>query len=184
MERKFDIKIAKRLKALRAEHELSLDQLAQKSGISRATLSRLENAEVSPTAAALGKLAAVYKITMSQLMAWVEAEFAPLITNQDQQLWQDPETGFTRRMISPPAAALQAEMLECFLPKAQSIIYPHTPKQGLEHHIYMLNGALTLTVDDKKYNLEQGDSLRYQLFGASEFATSAKKSAKYILTII
>lgn len=184
MENNLGLKIARRLKTLRAAHELSLDQLAQKSGISRATLSRLENAEVSPTAAALGKLAAVYKITMSQFMALAEAEFAPLIARQDQQLWQDPETGFTRRMISPPAVALQAEMLECFLPQGQCITYSHTPKQGLEHHIYMLDGELVLTADGKKYDLKQGDSLRYQLFGASEFTTPDKKFAKYILTIV
>ena len=89
MEQNLNIKIATRLKSLRAEHELSLDQLAKKTGISRATLSRLENAEVSPTAAVLGKLAAIYKITMSQLMALVEADFAPLIGAQDQQIWQD-----------------------------------------------------------------------------------------------
>lgn len=184
MEQNLDIKIATRLKTLRAEHELSLDQLAKKTGISRATLSRLENAAVSPTAAVLGKLAAIYKITMSQLMALVEADFAPLIGAQDQQVWQDPETGFTRKMISPPAEALRAEMLECHLPMAQKISYDHSPKQGLEHHIYMLEGQLELTVDGQIHRLEQGDCLRYQLYGASLFETSKTQSATYILTLI
>ncbi len=53
-----DRRIAQRLKTLRAERGWSLDELAGRSEISRATLSRLENAEVSPTASALGKLAA------------------------------------------------------------------------------------------------------------------------------
>ena len=53
-----DKQIAQRLKSLRAERDWSLDELAKRSGVSRATLSRLENAEVSPTASVLGKLCA------------------------------------------------------------------------------------------------------------------------------
>ena len=51
-----DTALARRLKALRHEHALSLDELASRSGVSRTTLSRLENAETSPTANALGRL--------------------------------------------------------------------------------------------------------------------------------
>lgn len=184
MEQNLDIRIAQRLKVLRADHKLSLDQLAQKTDISRASLSRIENGDVSPTAAVLGKLGAVYKITMSQLMALAEADFEPLIAKQDQQVWQDPETGFTRHMVSPPTEVLQAEMLECHLPAGQKISYAHSPKQGLEHHIYMLEGALSISIEDQTYQLNQGDCLRYQLFGASTFVTSKTQSAKYILTII
>ncbi len=53
-----DRRIAQRLKGLRAERGWSLDELAGRSSVSRATLSRLENAEVSPTANVLGKLCA------------------------------------------------------------------------------------------------------------------------------
>ena len=45
-----DRRIAQRLKALRLARGWSLDELAGMAGVSRATLSRLENAEVSPTA--------------------------------------------------------------------------------------------------------------------------------------
>lgn len=179
-----DLKIAARLKTLRLEHNLSLDQLAGQSGISRATLSRVENAEVSPTAVALGKLASIYQLTMSRLMAMMEQDFIPLVTNDQQQVWHDPETGFSRTMISPPAEALHAEMLECSLPAGQTIAYANVAKQGLEHHIYMLDGELSLTVDGQTHQLKQGDCLRYQLYGASQFTTPSKQSAKYILTLI
>ena len=48
-------RIAQRLARLRAERGWSLDALAERTGISRATLSRLERSELSPTAAMLGK---------------------------------------------------------------------------------------------------------------------------------
>ncbi|PLR29041.1 transcriptional regulator, partial [Chimaeribacter californicus] len=52
--------LAQRLVQLRTARQWSLDQLAQQTGISRATLSRIERAETSPTAALLGKLAQVF----------------------------------------------------------------------------------------------------------------------------
>ena len=92
-----DRRIAQRLKSLRAERGWSLDQLAGRSAVSSATLSRLENADVSPTASVLGKLCAVYGLTMSRLMHMVEQEFAPVVRADAQAVWSDPETGFRRR---------------------------------------------------------------------------------------
>src|SRR4029077_9567681 len=86
--------IAQRLKGLRAERGWSLDELAGRSNVSRATLSRLENAEVSPTTSVLGKLCAAYGLTMSQLMHMVEDTFIPLIHRNMQAVWRDPTIGF------------------------------------------------------------------------------------------
>src|SRR5882672_8001349 len=94
--------IAQRLKDLRAERGWSLDELARRSNVSRATLSRLENAEVSPTTSVLGKLCAAYGLTMSRLMHMVEDDFAPLIRRSMQPVWIDQSIGFRRRSVSPP----------------------------------------------------------------------------------
>jgi len=50
--------VTNRLRALRAERGLSLDALAQASGVSRAMISRIERGETSPTASLLGRLCA------------------------------------------------------------------------------------------------------------------------------
>ena len=63
--------IAQRLKALRGERAWSLDELGARSGVSRATLSRLENGETSPTTAVLGRLCSAYGMTLSRLMLMV-----------------------------------------------------------------------------------------------------------------
>src|SRR5579883_3621139 len=91
-----DWHIAQRLKRLRAERGWSLDELARRSGVSRATLSRLENAEVSPTTSMLGKLCASYGLTMSRLMCMVEDDFVPLVRRGMQAVWTDATVGFRR----------------------------------------------------------------------------------------
>ena len=180
----FDNRMAERIRTLRNDRGWSLDELSTICGISRATLSRLEKAEVSPTATVLGRLCAAFGLTMSRLIAMVESEFTSLITQHDQTVWTDPETGFIRRSISPPAQTLVGEVLKCEIPSAQTIEYKKPPRSGLEHHLILLSGFLTLTVDGNTHDLRPGDCLRYQLFGESTFRTSDHSGAEYILCIL
>jgi transcriptional regulator with XRE-family HTH domain len=179
-----DHRLAQRLKSLRAERGWSMDHLATLSGTSRATLSRLENAEVSPTANVLGKLCAAYGLTMSRLMRMVEDDFAPLVPRAAQPVWTDPATGFRRRSVSPPAHALAGELIECELRPATRIGYDSSPRPGLEHHLHLVEGQLEVTVDGQAHALNPGDCLRYQLFGASAFATPAQSGARYFVFIV
>lgn len=179
-----DTRIAERLKALRTERGWSLETLAGLSGVSRATLSRLENADVSPTASVLGRLCAVYGLPMSRLMHMVEDTHAPLVPSDAQPVWTDPETGFRRRSVSPPAGGLSGEVLEGALPAAARIAYERPPRPGLEHHLVLIEGELTVTLDDTSHTLRPGDSLRYRLFGRSAFATPPGSGARYLLFLV
>lgn len=179
-----DRRIAARLRGLRSERGWSLDELARRSGVSRATLSRLEHAEVSATATVLGRLCAVFGMTVSRLMVMAEGAFAPLLSRADQTLWRDPETGFERRSVSPPAQGLAGEVIEANLPPGTTIDYARPPRPGLEHHLVMQDGLLTLTADGRSHDLAAGDCLRYQLFAASRFQTPAQAGAHYLLFIV
>ena len=183
-ETRFDQRIAQRLKDLRTERGWSLNELARRSAVSRATLSRLENAEVSPTASMLGKLCPAYGLTMSRLIRMVEEEFAPLIPRHAQAVWTDPETGFRRRSVSPPAQTLAGEALECELEPGTHIRYENSPRPGLEHHLILVEGRLDITVDGQTHALQPGDCLRYQLFGPSVFATPQTSRARYVLFVV
>ena len=179
-----DRRIAQRLRELRAERGWPLDELANRRGVSRATLSRLENGEVSPTASVLGKLCGAYGLTMSRLMRMVEDVFVPLLPRAAQPVWQDPSIGFTRRSVSPPAQALAGEALECTLAPGARISYDSTPRPGLEHHLILVEGRLEVTLDGQAHRLESGDCLRYLLNGRSAFATPADSGARYFLFIL
>lgn len=177
-------RLARHLNDLRHGRGWSLEQLARASGISRATLSRMEKAEVSPTAENLGRLCAAYGLPMSRLLMMVEDSFDPKVPLERQIEWRDPETGFTRRSVSPPSAGLTGEVLECHLPPGTTITYDATPRPGQEHHLIVLDGALTLTVDGTPHALSAGDCLRYHLSGATRFETEASRGARYILVLI
>ncbi|MCD0505484.1 helix-turn-helix domain-containing protein [Bordetella petrii] len=179
-----DHQIALRLRALRAERGWSLDDLAQRSQVSRATLSRLENAAVSPTASVLGKLCAAFGMTLSRLMRLVEDDYPPVVGRDAQPVWNDTATGFERRSVSPPAQRLAGEVLECRLAPGTHIHYQDPPRPGLEHHLLLLEGQLQVGVEGRAHRLRPGDCLRYQLTGASEFLTPARSGAHYLLFIV
>lgn len=176
--------IAIRLKVLRKERGWSLAELADISGVSRASLSRLENAEGSPTTEVLSKLCAAYALTLTRLMSMVEEGFKPLIPKEQQEMFEDKNLGFIRRVISPPASDLAAEMLECRLEPGAAIAYETPSVEGLEHHLYLLDGGLAMTLEDQNYTLAAGDCLRYHLRGSTRFQADGGKGARYVLILV
>jgi transcriptional regulator with XRE-family HTH domain len=177
-------RIARRLARLRAERGWSLDAVADRTGISRATLSRLERGELSPTAAMLGKLCAAYGWTLSRLMA--EAETAPpqIVRAAEQATWTDPESGYRRRVVSPPSPGLRGELVAVMMPAGASVAFDVAPVAGLEHHLWMIEGLLTLDVDGSVFHLRPGDCLRYVLSGSTRFHCTGKRDARYLVALV
>ncbi|GAA3308673.1 XRE family transcriptional regulator [Streptomyces cinereospinus] len=136
-----DTRLGARLAELRAERGWSLGELAARSGVSRSTLSRAERAEISPTAAMLNRLCAVFGRTMSQLLSEVEGESALLVRAADQPVWRDRASGFVRRSVSPPQAGLRGELVEGRLAVGADIAYGRPPVPGLEQHVWVLEGS-------------------------------------------
>jgi transcriptional regulator with XRE-family HTH domain len=184
VETEIERRIARRLARLRAERGWPLEALADRTGISRATLSRLERAELSPTATMLGKLCTVYGWTLSRLMAEVETRPASLVSARDQTEWKDPESGYRRRVVSPPAPGLRGELVEVRIPAGASVSFEASSVPGLEHHLWMLEGALTLEVEGAPFWLRAGDCLRYVLVGPTRFQATGKREARYIVAMI
>jgi transcriptional regulator with XRE-family HTH domain len=178
-----DVRLAERLRELRRARRWSLDELSARSGVSRASLSRIENGDVSPTASVLGRLAGAHGSTVSRLLADIESEAPALVARAAQPEWVDPATGFRRRSVSPPSLDFDCEVLCCELPPGASIDYPLPPHLGLEHHLYLEEGALELTIEGTTHRLSAGDCLRYKLMGPSRFRTLGRRPARYILVL-
>jgi transcriptional regulator with XRE-family HTH domain len=177
-------RIAQRLARLRAERGWSLEALAERTGISRATLSRLERCELSPTAAMLGNLCSVYGWTLSRLMVDAETRPPSLVPAAEQSEWTDPESGYRRRMVSPPAPGLRGELVKVHVPAGASVSFDASPVAGLEHHLWMLEGALTLEVEGGVFRLRAGDCLRYVLTGPTRFEATGRREARYVIAMV
>ena len=67
-------RLAHRLRLERDSRGWSLAQLAEQSGVSKATISKIEREEVSPTAVILVRLAAAFDLTLAGLMLRAEGQ--------------------------------------------------------------------------------------------------------------
>ncbi|MFF0221164.1 helix-turn-helix domain-containing protein [Streptomyces sp. NPDC004629] len=179
-----DARLGARLAELRAERGWSLGELAERSGVSRSTLSRAERAEVSPTAALLNRLCHVYGRTMSQLLSEVESGPAPLVRAAEQTVWEDRACGFVRRSVSPPHAGLRGELVEGRLAAGADIAYDRPPVPGLEQHIWVLDGTLEVTAGDVVHRVGTGDCLRLRVWGPTRFRCPGAEDTRYVLAVV
>lgn len=178
-----DEALAARLSALRSERALSLDQAAELSGVSRATLSRIERGETSPTAHVLGRLSSAYGITFSRLLGGLD-EAAPAVRPREEAAkWLDPETGFQRWSVSPPAVGYDIELVWAELPLGTRIEYPTPAYPGMEQHIVLFEGLLRYEANGLTYELRRNDALRIKLYGPSALESCGRGPAKYLLAI-
>ncbi len=176
-------RLAKRLADLRTERRWSLEALAELTGISRASLSRIERGETSPTATIMNRLCIAYGLTMSRLLSEVEAPGPQHLQAARQQLWFDKESGYQRRSVSPPATTFRSELVEASLEENAFIEYEAPSVEGLEQHIWILQGVLVFTMNDCQWRLETGDCLRFHLTGRSSFHAPESSGVRYALVV-
>ena len=137
----------------------SMDELAGRAGVSRATISKIERQECSPTAAVLGRLSGAFGVSMSMLLANAEGEAKRLLRAGEQQVWVDPETGYVRRAVSPLAGA-PLQLVEVELPPGARVPFPASAYKFLHQQIWVLTGRLTFTEGDIVHELRRGDCLQ------------------------
>lgn len=176
-------RLARRLAELRIDKGWSLERLAELTGISRASLSRIERGETSPTASLMNRLCIAYGLTISRLLSEVEDPGPQHLRPHEQNVWQDRENGYHRRSISPPASNFHGELVEGRLISGARIDYDAPPVEGIEQHIWMLAGVLVFSMNDEQWRLEAGDCLRFHLFGRSSFHAPEAEGAHYALVV-
>src|SRR5882762_4247149 len=86
--------LATRIAIEREARGWSLADLAERSGVSKAMISKIERGEVSPTAVILLRLAGAFDLTLAGLLLRAEGEGKRLSRAAEQPVWRDPETGY------------------------------------------------------------------------------------------
>jgi transcriptional regulator with XRE-family HTH domain len=153
-------RLAERLKQEREARGWSIAELAARSGVSRAMISKVERAEASPTAALLGRLSGPFGLTVSALLARAEgAGGAGVVARAaEQALWQDPGTGYLRRQLSPPGA--EPELVRVELPPGARVPFPamsYTLMRG--QLVWLQEGELLFREGAVTHHLRPGDCL-------------------------
>jgi transcriptional regulator with XRE-family HTH domain len=180
-------RIADRVRELRARRRLSLDALAAKSGVSRSMISLVERGESSPTAVVLEKLANGLGVTLAALFDAPDGDRRtpePIARLKDQPVWRDPASGYLRRNVSPPGIAHPMQLVEIEFPAGGRVAFETGGRDARVHQqIWVLDGAIDVTVGDERHRLREGDCLAMELNRPTIFHNPARKAARYAVVI-
>lgn len=179
--RSIDLLIASRLLALRQSQGLSLADLAERSGVSKAMISKVERAQSSPTAVLLGKLAAGLGVPLAQLLTEEKGQPKRLRTRAEQEVWRDPQAGYLRRQVAERQAGSGVEMVEIELPREARVDYPRWSGKPYRQCLWMLEGELQVDYGDERFELAPGDRLDFGVDRPLVFKALGGSACRYLL---
>jgi transcriptional regulator with XRE-family HTH domain len=178
----FSRQLAARLKAERERRAWSIADLAERSGVSRAMISKIERDEASPTAALLGRLSGAFGLTLSTLLQRFEGEGERLRRVGDQPVWRDPETGYLRRQISP-VAQTPLELTEVTLPAGARVAMPAASYAFIRQLIWVREGALRFDEGAVTHRLQAGDCLALGPPQECAFVNESDAGCTYVVAV-
>lgn len=151
-------RIGIRIRLERESRGWSLSDLAERAGVSRAMIHKIERGESSPTAMLLGRLAGAFSISMSTLIARAEMQEGKQLRFADQPVWQDPQSHYLRRHVSP-RSDLPIDLVQIELPAGRDIPMPASSYALARQLIWLQQGELVFIEGDTRHAMQAGDCL-------------------------
>lgn len=178
-------RIGRRLHELRAAAGLSLDALAQKSGVSRSNISLIERGQSSPTAVVLDKLSSALGVSVASMFESeaVATPPSPLARVADQPVWDDPGSGYRRRNVSPPGVS-PLQLVDVIFPARQRVSFETSERDSDIHQlIWMIDGVMEIGHGSEQWQLNPGDCLAMRLDAPVRFHNPGTKPARYLVAL-
>jgi len=161
-----------RIRELRRERQISLKELAEKTGLSIGFLSQMERGLSSPSLRTMTLVADVFGVSLGALFAQLEGsdgEAAIVVRSGERpaiNLWR---SGMTKQLLTPSDSkgSLNVTLVR-LAPRASTgdELYTHKGEEaGL-----ILSGTMTLVVENRTFSLDAGDSFRFASTRAHRFS--------------
>lgn len=176
--------IARRVGALRKGSQLTFDELAARSDISKGMLVQIEQGRANPSISTLCKLAAALRVSVADLVsAGEDANRAVRIVapGTSPVLWQGPKGGAATLLVGSEGP----DMLELWdwrlLPGERFEARPHPA--GTQELLHVVEGTLALEVDGRTHLLGPGTAAFARTDCAHAYACHGKKSTRFSMVV-
>ncbi|WP_054694596.1 helix-turn-helix domain-containing protein [Desulfosarcina cetonica] len=178
-----DQRIAVRIRIERESRGWSLTDLAERSGVSRAMIHKIERGISSPTAMILGRLSGAFNLSMSKLIARAEIPDGHLLRHGDQPVWVDPQSGYIRRHVSP-RSDLPLDLVRIELPPGAEIPMPASAYAFIQQLIWVLSGSLVFIEAAVRHEIEEGDCLELGAPVDCIFKNESSQVCSYLVVVL
>jgi len=177
-----DSEVGKRLKTLRKEHHLTLNELSRRAGCTTAALSKIERGEVAPTISLLKRVVNVLGVTLSEFLAHDNGYPDSIVLHKEERVKIDFPT---EKIIS---YQLVRHLKDKMIQPLYEIIKPGGGSGGSYSHQgeefgLILEGELEITVDGVAYTVKEGDSFCYKSSRQHSFRNKSAEDVRLIWII-
>jgi transcriptional regulator with XRE-family HTH domain len=173
-----------RVRALREGMDLSLRDLAERSGVSPPMLSQVERGETSPTLAVAEKIAGGLELTLSQLLRLDEAGHVVVVRAGEGRSRR--RKGHRTDELTPPLPGQRADVsLHSLEPGAATGRAGDPPlhEPGARETAVVLSGTVTLLVDEHELELGEGDSVTFDADLAHHFENRSEDPVRFLAVV-
>jgi transcriptional regulator with XRE-family HTH domain len=177
--------VGARIKALRDAMDLSLRDLAERSGVSAPMLSQVERGDTSPTLAVASKIAAGLELTLSQLLRRDEGDGVTVV-RVDQRLEGGHGDGHRYEVLTPALPGQRAEVSLHTLAGGAATGGPGDPpmhEAGSRETAIALTGRVRLVCDGVTHDLDQGDAVTFDADLPHHFENPGRREAQFMSVI-
>ena len=156
--------VGSRVKHLRESMQLSLRDLAVRTGVSAPMLSQVERGETSPTLAAAERIAGGLELSLSQLLRLDESDGVAVVRRDRRRQGGASRSGHAYEIVTPPFPGLRAEVSEHTLAPGAATGGPDDPpihEPGSRETVLVLSGGLRLVCGGVGHDLAEGDAVTF-----------------------
>lgn len=156
--------IGSRVRALREAMDLSLRDLAERSGVSAPMLSQVERGETSPTLQVAARIAQGLDLRLSQLLRLDEDGAVTVVRLDERRKGPSSVKGHSYEVLTPPLPGQRAELSRHVLSAGGATGGPgdspvHEP--GSRETALVESGSVVLCCDGESYPLAAGDTVTF-----------------------
>jgi len=164
-----------RVRALRDAMDLSLRDLAERSGVSAPMLSQVERGETSSTLAVAQRIALGLELRLSQLLRLDESGAVTIVRAGERRPGGARSRGHAYEVLTPPLPGQRAELSRHTLAAGASTGGPGDPpihEPGARETALVESGEVVLVCDAERHELAEGDCVTFDADLPHHFQTT------------
>jgi transcriptional regulator with XRE-family HTH domain len=178
--------IGARVKALREASDLSLRDLAARSGVSAPMLSQVERGETSPTLTVAVRIARGLDLRLSQLLRLDEGDSVTVVRKAQRQRGGNGKRGHSFEVLTAAQPGQRAELSRHTLASGGATGAPDDPpmhEPGSRETALVERGAVVLVCDGQRYDLNDGDCVTFDADLPHHFENQTKQEAAFLAVV-